>query len=55
MFLEHGMMKKRSFLSERIPVVIEMIRSFGTAGVELTMTAFNKQGKLPDNPENKAK
>jgi len=47
--------EEKKLLSERIPVVIEMIRSFGTAGVELTMTAFNKQGKLPDKPENKAK
>ncbi len=43
---------EKKLLSERIPVVIEMIRSFGTAGVEITMTAFNKKGKFPDNPEN---
>jgi PTH1 family peptidyl-tRNA hydrolase len=47
--------EEKKLLGERIPIVIEMIRSFGTAGVELTMTAFNKQGKLPDNPENKGK
>jgi peptidyl-tRNA hydrolase, PTH1 family len=46
---------EKKLLDERIPVVIEMIRSFGTAGVELTMTAFNKLGKLPDNPEKTAK
>jgi PTH1 family peptidyl-tRNA hydrolase len=47
--------EEKKILSERIPVVIEMIRSFGTAGTELTMTAFNKKGKLPDNQENKKK
>ena len=34
-------------LDERIPIVIEMIKSFGTMGVELTMTTFNKAGKMP--------
>jgi PTH1 family peptidyl-tRNA hydrolase len=40
------------FLHERISIVIEMIKSFGTAGTELTMTAFNKKGKLPDPAKN---
>jgi len=39
---------EKKILNEKIPVVIDMIRSFGTAGVELTMTAFNKKGKLPE-------
>ncbi len=39
--------EEKEFLSKRIAVVVEMIKSFGTAGVELTMTAFNKAGKLP--------
>lgn len=39
---------EKKILTEKIPVVIDMIRSFGTAGVELTMTAFNKKGKLPE-------
>jgi PTH1 family peptidyl-tRNA hydrolase len=39
---------EKKILNEKIPVVIDMIRSFGTAGVELTMTAFNKRGKLPE-------
>jgi len=39
---------ERKILNEKIPVVIDMIRSFVTAGVELTMTAFNKKGKLPE-------
>jgi hypothetical protein len=25
-----------------------MIKSFGTAGLELTMTTFNKRGKVPE-------
>ncbi len=36
-------------LKEKIPIVFEMIRSFGTAGLELTMTAFNKAGKSTDS------
>jgi PTH1 family peptidyl-tRNA hydrolase len=35
------------FLSGRISIVIDMIRSFGTIGTELTMTAFNRTSKLP--------
>jgi len=46
--------EEKKILDERIPVIIEMIRSHGTAGTELTMTAFNKLGKLPD-PENNSK
>ena len=44
--------EEKKILDERIPVIIEMIRSFGTAGTELTMTAFNKLGKLPDPEKN---
>ena len=43
--------EEKKFLSGRISIVIEMIQSFGTAGVELTMTAFNKAGKLPGNKD----
>ena len=39
--------EEKKILSEKLPDVIDMIRSFGTSGVELTMTAFNKKGKLP--------
>jgi PTH1 family peptidyl-tRNA hydrolase len=39
--------EEKEFLNERISIVMDMIRSFGTAGTELTMTAFNKAGKLP--------
>jgi len=34
-------------MEERTSIVIDMIRSFAVAGVELTMTAFNKAGKVP--------
>jgi len=38
---------EKKFLDERISIVIEMIKSFGLSGTELTMTAFNKAGRLP--------
>jgi PTH1 family peptidyl-tRNA hydrolase len=44
--------EEKKILDERIPVIIEMIRSFGTAGLELTMTSFNKKGKPPGNGAN---
>jgi len=37
--------QEKEFLHARISVVIEMIKSFTTEGVELTMTAFNRLGK----------
>jgi len=47
--------EERKFISERISIIVEMIKSFGTAGIELTMTTFNKLGKLPkDDPEVKS-
>jgi PTH1 family peptidyl-tRNA hydrolase len=33
-------------INKRLPLAVEIIRSFITAGCELTMTAFNKAGKL---------
>ena len=39
--------EEKKFMEERISIVIEMIRSFAFAGIELTMTAFNKAGKVP--------
>ena len=39
--------EEKKFMAERISIVIDMIRSFAFAGVELTMTAFNKVGKVP--------
>ena len=38
--------EEKKVLEERINIVIEMIKSFGTAGLELTMTSFNKIGKV---------
>jgi len=40
-------------IAERIPIVIEMIKSFAFAGLELTMTTFNKEGKLKNPSEKK--
>lgn len=37
--------EEKKFMEKKIPVVIEMIKSFGFAGTELTMTAFNKLGR----------
>ena len=37
---------EKKFMEERASIVIDMIRSFAFAGVELTMTAFNKTGKV---------
>jgi peptidyl-tRNA hydrolase, PTH1 family len=39
--------EEKKYLDERIAIVVEMIRSFGTAGTEITMTTFNKIGKTP--------
>jgi peptidyl-tRNA hydrolase, PTH1 family len=39
--------EEKKIIDERIRIVIEMIRSFGTAGTELTMTAFNRFSKMP--------
>ena len=38
--------EERKFMDERVSIVIDMIRSFAFAGAELTMTAFNKIGKV---------
>jgi PTH1 family peptidyl-tRNA hydrolase len=38
---------EKKFIEERVAIVVEMIKSFGTAGLELTMTTFNKLGKPP--------
>lgn len=39
--------KEKKFMEERISIVVDMIKSFAFAGTELTMTAFNKVGKVP--------
>jgi peptidyl-tRNA hydrolase, PTH1 family len=38
--------EEKKFIDERIRIVTAMIRSFGTSGTELTMTAFNRSSKL---------
>jgi len=38
--------EEKKFMDERISIVVDMIRSFAFAGTELTMTAFNKVGKV---------
>jgi PTH1 family peptidyl-tRNA hydrolase len=35
-----------SLVKKRLPLAVEIIRSFATAGCELTMTAYNKAGKI---------
>jgi peptidyl-tRNA hydrolase, PTH1 family len=42
--------EEKKFMDERILLVIDMIKSFAFAGVELTMTAFNKAGKVDKHP-----
>jgi PTH1 family peptidyl-tRNA hydrolase len=37
---------EKKFMEERTDIVVEMIRSFAFAGIELTMTTFNKAGKV---------
>ena len=44
--------EEKILLDKRISIVLEMIRSFGTAGLEFTMTTYNKQGKVPDADKN---
>ncbi|HNW57757.1 MAG TPA: aminoacyl-tRNA hydrolase [Bacteroidales bacterium] len=43
--------EEKEILKERIPIVVEMIKSFAFSGVELTMTSFNKIGKMPSKEE----
>ena len=45
--------EERKVIEERIPGAIEMIKSFTFAGLELTMTAFNKEGKIKPASEKK--
>ncbi len=39
--------------AKKIPVLVEMIKSFGTVGPELTMTSFNELGKPEKDIEEK--
>jgi len=43
--------EEKKFMEERTSIVIDMIRSFAFAGTEMTMTAFNKAGKVPPPPQ----
>ena len=45
--------KEKLFMEGRISIVTKMIKSFAFTGLELTMTAFNKAGKIPP-PEKKS-
>jgi PTH1 family peptidyl-tRNA hydrolase len=38
--------EEKILIEERVGIVVEMIKSFGTAGLELTMTSFNKKGEI---------
>jgi len=38
--------EEKKFIDERVAIVVEMIKSFGIVGTELTMTAFNKFVKI---------
>jgi PTH1 family peptidyl-tRNA hydrolase len=45
--------EEKKFMAERAAIVADMIKSFSFAGLELTMTAFNKVGKVtPPGTEN---
>jgi PTH1 family peptidyl-tRNA hydrolase len=39
--------EEKKFMNERVEIVVEMIKSFAFTGLERTMTAFNKAGKVP--------
>lgn len=43
--------EEKAFLVKRIEIVIDMIKSFAFVGTELTMTNFNKLGKVPPGEE----
>jgi PTH1 family peptidyl-tRNA hydrolase len=45
---------EKKLIEERIAIVVEMIKSFGTVGTELTMTAFNKKEKTLTSEEENA-
>jgi PTH1 family peptidyl-tRNA hydrolase len=43
--------EETKIIEEKIPVAIEIIKSFAFTGLGLTMTAFNKEGKIkPETP-----
>jgi PTH1 family peptidyl-tRNA hydrolase len=44
---------EEKIVSERIPIVIDMVKSFSFVGLEMTMTLFNKEGKVKTITANK--
>jgi peptidyl-tRNA hydrolase, PTH1 family len=38
--------EEKKFMNDRILIVTEMIKSFAFAGLEITMTSYNKEGKV---------
>ncbi len=43
--------EEEKILNDRLVLAIEMIKSFGTIGIELTMTKYNKEAKSLDDGE----
>jgi PTH1 family peptidyl-tRNA hydrolase len=44
---------EQQVIEKRIPIAVDMIRSFAFAGIELTMTTFNKEGRIKPSAEKK--
>lgn len=47
--------EEKEILNKRSAMAIDMIKSFGTIGIELTMTRYNKIAKSSGNDEEKSK
>jgi len=43
--------QESALISDRIDLAIEMLKSFGFIGLELTMTKYNKSGRLPEDSD----
>ena len=43
--------EEEKILNKRLDLALDMIRSFGTIGIELTMTKYNKEAKALDDGE----
>ena len=43
--------EEKSILDKRASLAIDIIKSFGTIGIELTMTKYNRQAKSPGDEE----
>jgi peptidyl-tRNA hydrolase, PTH1 family len=44
--------EEKEIIEKRISIVIKMIKSFSFAGLDLTMTTFNKEGKILPSSQN---